>query len=326
MKPEAPPIDPKKRSTVPPPEVLSEPGARMVLRVFLAMLIVPVLFQLAGTNYLTAGVRSVTQWVLTHVLNEGNRRVFLGHDGWLFEQRELDRIVDLKRAHEPASLSLTTFADDLKKRGIPLVLVAVPERVTIYPDKVRGSKYRDAVRSTGEKARLDALRASGVEVLDVTELLWKLRDEKRRDVFFAHDSNWTPEAMKAVALQIEKHLREKHRALTSEETPLIKVTVVPNEEAGNLSRQLDPLMPQYQLGMEKTDLVSVEGIELDEKSPVLLMGTELTAAFGDASDFITQLGLLLCRPIDFALWPAPNSKVEGKQLVVLVLPMSEILP
>lgn len=47
--------------------------------------------------------------------------------------------------------------------------MAVPERVTIYPDAMRGSKYRDAVRSAGEVARLEALRQSGIEFIDLTQ-------------------------------------------------------------------------------------------------------------------------------------------------------------
>ncbi|MBL9131822.1 MAG: hypothetical protein JNG86_11515 [Verrucomicrobiaceae bacterium] len=340
MKPVSKPIDPKKHTEVPPEPELTREAASTIQRLFLAMLLLPMLFEISAwispsrMNLLTAGVRSGTQWLLTNVLGEGNRLVFAGREDRLFDVHELDRIVDLKRAGAPASTQITDFAADLKKRGIPLVLVTVPQRVTIYPEGIRGTKYRDAVRSTGEKARLDALRASGIEIIDVTEPLWEMRGKK--EPFFKQDNRWTPEAMKATALLIEKHIREKHRELALDETPLIKATIVTRRDAGDLGRKLDPLLPWIQLGEEETDLLSVDGIEFDEKSPVLLMGGDLIRIYDDPAlgfggdsqaGLMTQMALLLCRPIDVALWPlADPAKLEGKKLVILVLPMSEVLP
>ncbi|MBE7494582.1 MAG: hypothetical protein HS117_06530 [Verrucomicrobiaceae bacterium] len=340
MKPVAKPIDPGKHSEVPPAPELTRESADMIRRVFLAMLLLPMMFEISAwispsrVNLLAAGVRSGTQWLLTNILHEGNRAVFVGREGRLFDMRELDRIVDLKRAGAPASKQITDFAADLRQRGIPLVLVTVPERVTLYPDGVRGTKYRDAVRSTGEKARLDTLRASGIEIIDVTEPLWEMRIKK--EPFFKQSRHWTPEAMKATALLIEKHIREKHRALALDDTPLIKATIVTQRDAGDLARQLDPLLPSIQLGEEEMELLSVDGVEFDEKSPVLLLGGDLIRIFDDPAlgfggdsqaGLMTQMALLLCRPIDVSLWPlAGPAKLEGKQLVILVLPMSEVLP
>lgn len=340
MKPAAKPIDPVKRTEVPPERQLSRESAAMLLRVFLAMLVLPLVFELSAwvspskTNLLTAAVRSVTQWLFINVLHEGNPAVFIGRGNRLFSARELDRIVDLDRAGAPSNPRLVELAAQLKERGIPLVLAAVPERITIHPDDLHVSKYRDAVRSTGERARLEALKASGIELIDMTEPFWELLVKK--DLFFKQDSRWTPDAMKATALLIEKHLREKHRDLTGNDTPLIRATIVTRQDAGDLARRLDPLLPSIQLGQESTDVVSIKGIEFDEKSPILLMGGDLIRVFDDPSSgfggdsqagLMTQLALLLCRPIDVALWPtADPAKLEGKKIVVLVLPMSEVLP
>ena len=340
MKPAAQPIDPTKRSDAPPPVVLTREIAGTTMRVFLAMLVVPLMFEISAwvspskNNMLVLGVRSVTQWLLTNGLNEGNRDVFLGRDGRLFDQAELARIIDVERTNAPASAELTAFAAELKKRDIPLLLVAVPERVTIYPGTMRGSKYRDAVRSAGEVARLEALRQTGIEFIDLTGTFWDLRGQK--GVFFAQDSHWTPDAMKTTALLVEKHIREKHPGLALDETPLIRATILTPRDAGDLSRKLDPLLPQIQLGEEEADMVSFPGTEMTGESPILLIGTDLIRVFDDKAlgfggdsnaGFTTQPGLLMGRPIEVADWPDSSpALLEGKKLVVLVLSMSEVLP
>ena len=340
MKPAAQPIDPTKRSDAPPPVVLTREIAGTTMRVFMAMLVLPLMFEISAwvspskANMLVLGVRSLTQWLLTNGLNEGNREVFLGREGRLFDQVELDRIVDVTRTGSPASATLTEFAAGLKKRDIPLLLVAVPERVTIYPDAMRGSKYRDAVPSAGEVARLEALRQSGIEFIDLTQTFWEMRGQK--DAFFAQDSHWTPDAMKTTALLVERHIREKHPGLADDETPLIRATIKTPRDAGDLARKLDLLFPQIQLGEEQADMVSFPDTEMTGESPILLMGTDLirifddpALGFGGDSDagFITQLGLLMGRPVEVADWPDSSPDLlEGRKLVVLVLSMSEVLP
>ena len=340
MKPDFKPIDPAKRTEVPQERVLTSPEASLITRVFLVMLLVPMLFEISAwispgkTNLLAAWTRTGVQRALTWTLKQGSDDVFLGHEGWLFEQRELDRLLAHRTAEAQANEGVTAFAAELKKRGIPLVLVAVPERASLYPEKLREGRYWDPIRATGEKARLDALRKTGIDVLDLTDPFWKLRD--RKQVYFRRDSHWTPEAMKQAALLTEKHLREKFPALLGTETPLITATILTYLDAGDLTRKLDPRSPDKLFGLEQAEVLSIGGIELDEKSLVLLVGGDLmwiyddeTQHFGGDSSagFVSQMALLAQKPLDVEVWPKPNlAKLDGKKLVVLVLPMSEVLP
>jgi hypothetical protein len=340
MKPDSKPIDPAKRTEVPQERDLTPPEASLITRVFLVLLLVPMLFEISAwispgkTNLLAAWTRTGVQRALTWTLKQGSDDVFLGHEGWLFERRELDRLLAHRTAEALANEAVTGFAAELKKRGIPLVLVAVPERATLYPEKLSEGRYWDPIRAIGEKARLDALRKTGIDVLDLTDPFWKLRD--RKQVYFRRDSHWTPEAMKQAALLTEKHLREKFPALLATETPLITATILTHLDAGDLTRKLDPRSPDKLFGLEQAEVVSIGGIELDEKSPILLVGGDLmwiyddeTQHFGGDSSagFVSQMALLAQKPLDVEVWPNPNlAKLDGKKLVVLVLPMSEVLP
>lgn len=338
MKPTAQPIDPTKRTEVKPERILTREEASLVLRIFLLLLLLPFLFELGRlvtkSNALTTSARSLMQRVLTWTLKEGSPQVHLGQEGWLFDQRELNWLLRSRDGTEPAQSAITDLAETLKKQNISLVLVAMPQRATLYPEKLHLRNYWDPVRSNGEKARLDALRKSGIDVLDATDALWKLRD--RKQIYFRRDSHWTPDAMKQVALLTEKHLREKHATLFGSETPLITATAPSHLDAGDLTRKLDPRSPDALFGLEQADVLSIGGISMDEKSPVLLLGSDFmwiyddeTQGFGGDSSagFVTQMGLLAQRPLDVEVWPLSDEKrLEGKKLVVLVLPMSQILP
>ncbi|MBN8417496.1 MAG: hypothetical protein J0L73_01125 [Verrucomicrobia bacterium] len=342
MKPTLPRIDPAKRTVVPPEPELSLKAARNIIRVFVLLLAVPLLFEATSwftsskTNLAAATVRSGMQWLLMHSLNEGNQNVYLGREGWLFDQRELDRLAHARRPANDVQTGLIKLAAQLKAQDTPLLVVAVPDRATLYPEQIRPGRYLDVVRLKGEAGRLAELKAAGVDVMDMTKALWDFRD--RQPVFFSHDSHWTPEAMKAVALAVYKHVHEKLPRLSSPETPVINAHILSQTDAGDLARRLDPLHAPSLLGEEEADLVSIQGIPPSDKSPIVLHGGELMRVYDDAqlsfggggqrpdAGFATQLATLLGRPLDVRDMPVPGESHEDKKLVIILLPMAELVP
>lgn len=342
MKPTAPPINPQKRSFVPPPPELSAKAARNIFRIFACLLAVPFLFELAAwftpskDNLAAGAVRSALQWVLSRTLNEGNKTIHIGLDGWLFEQREIDRIVRAERPESELHAGILQLAARLKAQETPLLVVVIPAREALHPEQIRSGRYAGPVRVKEESARLQELNAAGAEVLDMTDALWEFGE--RNQVFFAQDSHWTPGAMKAVALAVNKHVRKKLPRLPSTETPIITATLLTRNDAGDLARQLDPRRPAALMGEEQAELVSIQGMEPDAKSPVALHGGNLLRVFDDPAlsfgggggdlhaGFATQLATLLGRPLDVRGMPRAGESYDGKKLVICLLPMSELVP
>ncbi|MBL9177285.1 MAG: hypothetical protein JNM65_04420, partial [Verrucomicrobiaceae bacterium] len=169
-----------------------------------------------------------------------------------------------------------------------------------------------------------------------TDALWDFRE--RQPVFFGQDSHWTPEAMKAVALAVNKRVREKFPRLVSTETPIINATILEHSDAGDLARGLDPLHPVNLFGEEGADLVSIQGIETSAESPVVLLGGDLMRVFDDANlsfgggdkppraGFATQLATLLGNPLDVRGLLKEGETYEDKKLVICLLPMAELVP
>ena len=342
MKPTLPPITPVKRVIVPSEPELSAKAARNVIRGFALLLALPLLleavswFTSSKTNLAAATVRSGMQWLLMHALNEGNRTVYLGREGWLFDQQELDRLAHATRAGNDVQPALIKLAARLKAQDTSLLVIVIPDRATLYPEQIRPGRYLDVVRLKGEAGRLAELKAAGIDVLDMTDALWEFRD--RQPVFFAHDSHWTPEAMKGVALAVYKHVHEKFPRLSSTETPVINATILEHADPGDLARRLDPLHAAKLLGEETADLISIQGIPPSEKSPIVLHGGDLMRVYDDAqlsfggggpppsAGFATQFATLLGRPLDVRDMPRPGEGYEDKKLVIILLPMTELVP
>ncbi len=342
MKPTPPPIDPTKRTFVPPAPELSAKAALTIVRVFACLLTLPLLFEVGAwftpskTNLAATTVRSGLQWLLTRVLSEGNRAVYVGREGWLFDQRAIDRVVHAKREESGLHASMLKLAAQLKTQEVALMVVVIPDRLAIYPEQIRSGRYAGPVRVKEEQARLDELKAAGAEVLDMTDPMWNFAE--RNEVFFPHDSHWTPEAMKAVALALNKHVREKFPRLGNTETPIINATILEHADAGDLARQLDPQHAVNLLGKEEADLISIQGIDPDSKSPIVLHGGGLMRVYDDPglsfgggskaprAGFATQFSTLMGRSLDVRGMPQPGEAYDDKKLVICLLPMAELVP
>jgi hypothetical protein len=144
--------------------------------------------------------------------------------------------------------------------------------------------------------------------------------------------------MKAVALAVNKRVRERFPRLVSNETPIITATLADHADAGDLARQLDPFNVGGWLEEEIAELIAISGIDPDPKAPVVLHGGGLMRVFDDPggsfggggkpprAGFATQLATLLGRPIDVRDMPADDNSYEDKKLVICLLPMTELVP
>ncbi len=342
MKGKPPPISLARQPNVPPEPELTGKEARDIVRIFAIMLGVILISEVAGVftpsgaNPAAAAVRSGMQWLLTRSLNEGSHAVHSGSAGWLFEQREIDRLTQRGRADNGLHSRLKELAARLKAEEKSLIVVAIPGRVTLYPEQVRNGRYTGPVRAKAETAKLAELAAAGIDVMDMTDALWEFRE--RQQVFFAQDSHWTPEAMKAVAVAVNKRVRERFPRLASSETPIITATIIEHADAGDLARQLDPFNAGGWLEEEVAELISISGLDPDPKAPVVLHGGDLMRVFDDPggsfggggkpprAGFATQLATLLGRAIDVRDMPSDDDSYDGKKLVICLLPMTELVP
>ncbi len=284
-------------------------------------------------------LRQITQWPVTWVFDQGNSRVHVGYDGWLFPLSELDRLT-LRRRDEGATEVLVKLAGELKSKGVPLMLVAVPAKAAMYPDQIFRAEYAAPVQPPGQKARLEKLAAAGIEVIDPSLALWDRLI--KAESHYVTDRHWTFETMKVVAGAVAKRIQEKWPQLPGTETPVISATILDRTDAGDLGRRLLPLGSERVFGEEREQLVSILGLESDEKSPVMILGGESLRVFSDPATsfgnfegtpqhagFGTQISSLLGRRLDVrdadgVAVVQIAAQATGKKLIVILAQADEL--
>jgi len=276
-------------------------------------------------------LRQHTQQLFTDLAGEGNRKVVIGRNGWLFYRPELHALngwgplktepfsvmKDPSLAKlRPAREWVLDFAAELRERGIPLLLVPVPVKPMLYPEHLLTKAADEPLYHPDQLAFYDELRHAGIDVLDLTQPLFDLK--KRYPLFLKQDTHWTPEAMKKAASLVAHHLKKTYPdQLEKTETPRIDARVRDRQALGDLVQLLDLPDPTIKFRPEVGQLVSIYGFDPDPTSPISLLGdsfvnifTDPTLGFGDPATadqdpqprinagFAYQLALYLGRPLD----------------------------
>ena len=237
-----------------------------------------------------------------------------GVDGWLFFGGELRLLslgrfwgsdaVKVSRAHKPDLAdplpAILDFQQQLKARGIELLVVPVPPKAAIYPEKiVPGFDVRATDPAPMLHRFYDELRVAGVDVLDLSALFIQNRDNPRGAVFCRTDSHWSGIGCVLAAQAIAEKVRPK---LAGGATP--KEYASEWKEA-QISGDLDGLLSRDQRkpGAEKifVQTVSEKGngaaVEPDPNSPLLLLGDSHTLVYHDflaeRAGLVDQLALQL---------------------------------
>lgn len=151
-------------------------------------------------------------------LGVGNEKAFIGRDDWLFYEPGINSLTGpgflaprqlRKRARsgdetkgfvQPDPVKgIVHFRDELKRHGIPLVVMPIPIKPSIYPEQF-SARYRDAtapLQNDSFAAFIEQLNASGVHVYDPAGELFAFKQKAM--AYLKTDTHWTPAAMDHVA-------------------------------------------------------------------------------------------------------------------------------
>ncbi len=169
-----------------------------------------------------------TQAFTAEFLGLGNEQVCLGRSGWLFYQPDVAHLAgpgfldpSILKAHRRAGRvgeeiqpdpirAIVAFRDDLKARGIHLLLVPVPVKPMIEPEHL-SQRFRAPLsiplQNSSHAAFLCALDEAGVDCLDVSGAVASRKLQTGRSQFLLADTHWTPEGMERVAELMAERIR-----------------------------------------------------------------------------------------------------------------------
>ncbi len=164
---------------------------------------------------------AVSQWLLPSVqsilvtrLGAGTEQVYLGRDGWLFYRPDIEYITGpgflhparLKQREQAARVTpdpipaIVQFHQALASRGIELVVMPVPTKASIHPEKLSNQATPGQALQNASFAEFKKrVTAAGVRIFDPTSALLPAADPSGEASYLRHDTHWRPAAMQRVA-------------------------------------------------------------------------------------------------------------------------------
>ncbi|HNX33205.1 MAG TPA: hypothetical protein PKM57_01170 [Kiritimatiellia bacterium] len=183
-------------------------------------------------------LRPKMQWLYFKVLRDTGAKGVSGNGRWLFYRPDLRYLVDPDRLETKASASkwvepvesrsrresveraILRVRDQLKERGIALLVVPVPGKPSVYPDRVtrREAGKPQHVQSPTQKL-IETLRREGVPTVDLFSVFSSARThgrgaETNAQLYLACDTHWTPQGAQLAAQSVAAQLREMECAPT----------------------------------------------------------------------------------------------------------------
>jgi alginate O-acetyltransferase complex protein AlgJ len=207
--------------------------------------------------------------------------------------------------------SMVEFHELLKAKGVDLIIVPVPAKASIYPDKV------DATFAPGDPypltPLLDQLKAKGLNVIDLEPQLRQRREAQPAEKLWCEqDAHYSPLTCQIIAGLVKTELAKADwfaahpkQALKRGEPAELEITgdqIKGSEWDGQVAPE--KLAVQY-AGRDQAG--TIEPVEPDPASPVLLIGDSHTLVFQEGASggmhakgagLFDQLGVECGFPID----------------------------
>jgi hypothetical protein len=211
--------------------------------------------------------------------------VIPGRDGWLFDASELLRVSRITDSTATATGVIAEYAQQLRSQNIDLILVPVPPKSLVYPDKIsRNAKVpmkskRPARLDSILKSAMDDLVSKRVTVVDLLPVLIAHREEKAGTAYTRTGNTWSPYGVQIAVKEIANAVRSSRArggsvtGITSEAATL--------EFAGNLGTGLAKAktesLPAFKIGRISDGKVRSLGFNTSGGSLLLMGGPEILA-------------------------------------------------
>lgn len=230
----------------------------------------------------------------------GSAMTVTGGEGWLFLANELrhagagpfwgPEAAKASRAAKPGEAdplpAILDFKRQLDALGIGLILVPVPPKAAVYPDKAMALPgWAPPVRvDAALVAWYDLLRGKGIEVLDLTEVFLEARGTGRAP-YCRQDSHWSGAGCELAARQLAGLIRSQpwYGGVPRQEYRTQQSMVTLSGDLwGSIAEDARP-------EREEVSLRAVSGtdgrpVPPDRASPVVLMGDSHNLVFHSGGD------------------------------------------
>lgn len=249
-------------------------------------------------------------------LKETGDKALLGKDGWFFYRPGFRYLIEpLPLARKPINPQneivavAVDFRDQLKSRGIDLLVMPAPGKASVYPDKLSAKGFNaEPPVSLHAKETIAALRQNGIEVFDLLKVFREARNRmqtQQSDLYLAQDTHWGPQGVQVAAQALAQDLLQ--RGIVAMGTTDYRLKTIPLERYGDVLTMMNiPLYTHlYSPETLQCSLVVVGDTDQlykdDPASPILIIGDSFLRIFErdvpKSAGFISHLAYELKQPL-----------------------------
>ncbi|MCC6445760.1 MAG: hypothetical protein IT210_20190 [Armatimonadetes bacterium] len=312
------------------------------------------------------------QYGLTALLGAGNEQAYCGRDGWLTYRPDVDYLTG-PGFLDPSSLrkragsgeggapiqpdpvkAIVRFHKELSARGIALVVVPVPAKPMIHPEKlsIRYETPQAPLQNPSYQKLLDTLADAGILVYDPSQDIAGEASRTGRAQYLETDTHWTPEAMETAAAGLSRYIRRRG-LLPSGSAIAYKRRSAQVDNLGDVAVMLKLPAEQSLYQRQRVEITQVRtpagaSWQPQKDAPILLLGDSFSNIYslpemgwGNSGGFAEHISAALERSLDCIVLNAGGSyaarqrltqelargeeRLAGKRLVIWEFAMRDLL-
>lgn len=268
------------------------------------------------TCFLTGIATPPVQAVLCR-LGAGNEKACVGRDGWLFfepgiryltgpgflDPAQLDRRARTGNEYvappqpDPVK-AIIHFRDQLLEFGVNLLVMPVPVKASMYPDKFSRRYNSDSkpLQNVSHPKFVKRLQAEDIQVVDMAPTLAALR-RGGRQTYLKTDTHWCPDAMEAVADLLAAQLSDEERGVPAIED---RRSITNLGDIGVMLKlpEAQRIYPSETVSIHPAPMIAGDATVLllgDSFSNIYSLGA---MGWGEQAGFAEQLSFCLQQPVD----------------------------
>jgi hypothetical protein len=223
--------------------------------------------------------------------------VIAGVDGWFFLSSDIRFLsvgqfwgadaAKVSRAHKSESADpipvIVDFHDQLKKRGIDLLLMPVPPKAAIYPEKLVPDVDLHGETAAPYLARFyDELRKREINVIDLSPVFLQNRSSEHGPVFCKTDTHWSGLGCVLAAQTLKDKIQEKFAGQSRKDYAAEWKEITIKGDLGDLAGpNIKKPEPEKIAIRTISDKQTGAAINPDPNSPLLVIGDSHTLVFHD---------------------------------------------
>ena len=216
-------------------------------------------------KYLLSPVQS---FLLKH-LRTGNEKVVVGYDQWLFYLSDmdyqtspgfLDTAFQKKRVTKDETIQpdplkcIIDFKQQLEAQGIQFIVLPVPVKPVIYPEKLSPG-FANATVSLHNPSYvkfINSLKKNNIAVFDPTPVLMEVKSSGAK-AYLKTDTHWSPQGMLAVSKKLSEYIRSQ-TALKDQQLLHYSAKEFTHENIGDIAMMLSINSPEKYIAKETVTL------------------------------------------------------------------------